>query len=264
MRGGRAWLTSFCSDGAVLLASLGVLAELLFAPPSAAAESAKIGVVKSTLSAPLYVAVEKGFFAEEGIDPTIVFFDAGQPIFVAVVSGDIDFGVTGFTGGFYQLAAQGAMHIIAAHSREVPGFQGFGVFVANAAYENGLKSLKDLPGHSVAINTVGSSFHYSLALIAEKYGFDLKNVVIKPLQTNSAEAAAVAGGTVDAAIIPNVYGLGPVSRGQSKLLAWVGDETPWQVGAAVVSTKTADTRGAIMCSASCAPIAKARGFITMR
>jgi NitT/TauT family transport system substrate-binding protein len=195
------------------------------------------------LSAPIYVAVEKGFFAEEGIEPTIVFFDAGQPVFVAVVSGDIDFGVTGFTGGFYQLAAQGTMHIVAAHSREVPGFQGFGVFASNAAYDGGLKSLKDLPGHSVAINTVGSSFHYSLALIADKYGFDLKNVVIKPLQTNSAEAAAIAGGTVDAAIVPNVYGLGPVSRGQAKLLAWVGDETPWQLGAAVVSTKTADTRG---------------------
>ena len=86
---------------------LAVLIGFAFATTGFAAEHARIGVVRSTLSAPIYIAVDKGFFAAEGIDPELVFFDAGQPIFVATVSGDLDFGVTGVTGGFYQLAAQG-------------------------------------------------------------------------------------------------------------------------------------------------------------
>ncbi len=212
------------------------------AAPADAADHAKIGVVKSTLSAPLYVAVAKGFFTEENIDPEIMFFEAAQPIFVAVVSGDLDVGVSGVTGGFYQLAAQGQLRIIAAHSREVPGFNGYGIFVSKPAYEAGLKSLKDIGGHSVGINTVGSSFHYSLALIAEKYGIDMKTIALKPLQQNTAISSALAGGTIDVAIVSNVYGLGPVAKGQAKVLGWVGDETPWQLGVAAVTPKTADTR----------------------
>jgi NitT/TauT family transport system substrate-binding protein len=210
--------------------------------PADAADHAKIGVVKSTLSAPLYVAVAKGFFAEENIDPEIVFFEAAQPIFVAVVSGDLDVGVSGVTGGFYQLAGQGQLRIIAAHSREVPGFNGYGIFVSMPAYEAGLRSLKDIGGHSAAINTIGSSFHYSIALIAEKYGIDMTTIALKPLQQNTAITSALAGGTVDFAIVSNVYGLAPVAKGQAKVLGWVGDETPWQLGVAAVTPKTADTR----------------------
>jgi NitT/TauT family transport system substrate-binding protein len=218
---------------------------LIFAGRAAAADAAdhaKIGVVRSTLSAPLYVAVAKGFFAEENIDPEIIFFEAAQPIFVAVVSGDLDFGVSGVTGGFYQLAAQGQLRIIAAHSREVPGFNGYGIFVSMPAYAAGLKTLKDIGGHSGGINTIGSSFHYSIALIAEKYGIDMKTIALKPLQQNTVITSALAGGTVDFAIVSNVYGLGPVAKGQAKVLGWVGDETPWQLGVTAVTPKTADTR----------------------
>jgi NitT/TauT family transport system substrate-binding protein len=225
-----------CAIGGAVLGA----AMLLTLP--VAAEPAKIGVARSTTAAPIYIAVEKGFFAAEGIEPQLVFFEAAQPIAVATVSGDIDVGVTGFTGGFYQLAAQGALKIIAAHSREVPGFHGLGYFVANRAAAAGLKSLKDIPGHSVAFTTVGSAFHYSLALAAEKYGFDLNSVHIEALQSNPNAANAVAGGSVDIAMVPNTSGLPVVARGAAKILAWVGDETPWQLGAAFITPKTADTR----------------------
>ena len=224
---------------------LGLAAVLSLAVPRAvcAADVAKIGVVKSTLSAPLYVAVAKGYFAEQNIDPQIMWFESGQSIFVAVVSGDIDFGVSGVTGGMYQLASQGQLRIIGAHAGEVPGFQGFGVFASIAAWNGGLKSVKDLGGHSVAINTIGSSFHYSLALILDKYQIDPRTIALKPLQQNSAIQSALAGGAVDAAVVSNVFGLDPVSKGQANVLAWVGDETPWQIGATAITPKTADARG---------------------
>ena len=219
------------------------VAALLCADSSADAETVKIGVAKSTTAAPVYVAVAKGFFAAEGIDPQVVFFEAAQPVAVAVVSGDIDVGVTGFTGGFYALAGQGALKIIGAHSREVPGFHGLGYFVSEKAAAAGLKTVKDIPGHSVAFTTVGSAFHYSLALAAEKYGFDMQTVHLEPLQSNPNAASAVAGGSVDIAMVPSTSGLPVVQRGQAKVLAWVGDETTWQLGATFISAKTADTRG---------------------
>jgi NitT/TauT family transport system substrate-binding protein len=226
------------------LAPLGLLALLLLPMPRAAAnDKATIGAVKSTLSAPIYVAIAKGYFADQGIDPEMVWFESGQATFVAVVSGDIDFGISGVTGGMYQLATQGKLRIIGAHAGEVPGFHGFGVFVTTPAWNKGLKSVKDLAGHSVAINTVGSSFHYSLHLILDKYHIDPTTIALKPLQQDSVMQSALAGGTIDAAVVSNVFGLEPVAKGEAKVLAWVGDETPWQIGATVITPKTADTRG---------------------
>src|SRR5215469_5512138 len=235
-----------CRPAFSLSISVAVVALVFSTSQAIATDVIKIGVVKSTTSAPLYVAIEKGFFAAEGIEPQLVFFEAAQPISVVVVSFKLEFGVTGYTGGFYQLAAQGALKIVAAHSGEAPGFHGLGYFISSRAAEAGLKSFQDFPGHSVAFTTIGSAFHYSLALAAEKYGFDIKDMRMQPLQTNPNAVSAVTGGTVDVAMVTNAYGVAMLARGSAKLLAWVGDETPWQLGAAFVATKTADARSALI------------------
>jgi NitT/TauT family transport system substrate-binding protein len=66
----------------------------------------------------------------------------------------------------------------------------------------GLKTPKDLAGKRIAVTQVGSSFHYSLGLLADKYGFKLADVKVLPLQSLSNAAAALKGETVDAALLP--------------------------------------------------------------
>jgi NitT/TauT family transport system substrate-binding protein len=213
----------------------------LIACGKAPAEPIKIGLQKTT--SPVFIAVEKGYFANEGLEPQLVYFEAGQPVAVAAVSGDIDVGIAGLTGGLYALAEQGALTIIAGQTREAPGFHANTVAASKRAYDEGLTSLKDLGGHSVAVTQIGSAFHYDLALLAGKYGFDLKTVRIVPLQTNPNSVAAVSGGTVDAAISLVTYLAPAIERGDAKLLGYIGDETPWQLAAVFTSTRTADARG---------------------
>src|ERR1700689_1184461 len=45
--------------------------------PAAAADHLKLGLVKVANSGGTYIAVEKGYFTAEGIDPEIVFFEGG-------------------------------------------------------------------------------------------------------------------------------------------------------------------------------------------
>ncbi len=54
---------------------------------------------------------------------------------------------------------------------------------------------------------------------------------IVPLQTMSNEASALEGNQVDAALLPATVATPLVARGSAHLLGWVGDETPWQLGA---------------------------------
>jgi NitT/TauT family transport system substrate-binding protein len=199
---------------------------------------AKIGVLRLSSSAPVFIAQDKGYFRDAGLDVELKFFDAAQPIAVATTSGDINFGITAFTAGLYNLAGKGTLKVIGGMSREKAGYPLIGYFASNNAYASGLKTPKDLAGKRVAVTQVGSSFHYSLGLLADKYGFKLSDVKVVPLQSLSNAAAALKGETVDAALLPVSTARTLMDSGGAKLLGWVGDETPWQLGAIFASPKT--------------------------
>jgi NitT/TauT family transport system substrate-binding protein len=225
--------------GIARLAVAGLLA--MMAMGTARAEDAlkaKVGVLRLSSSAPVFIAQDKGYFREAGLDVELKFFDAAQPIAVATTSGDVDFGVTAFTAGLYNLAGKGVLKVIGGMSREKSGYPLIGYFASNNAYAAGLKTPKDLAGKRIAMTQVGSSFHYSLGLLADKYGFKLSDVKIVPLQSLSNAAAALKGETVDAALLPISTARKLMDEGGAKFLGWVGDETPWQLGAVFASPKT--------------------------
>ncbi|WP_369719715.1 ABC transporter substrate-binding protein [Bradyrhizobium sp. LLZ17] len=225
--------------GIARLAVAGLVA--IMAMGTARAEDAlkaKIGVLRLSSSAPVFIAQDKGYFREAGLDVELKFFDAAQPIAVATTSGDVDFGVTAFTAGLYNLAGKGVLKVIGGMSRERAGYPLIGYFASNNAYAAGLRTPKDLAGKRVAVTQVGSSFHYSLGLLADKYGFKLSDVKIVPLQSLSNAAAALKGETVDAALLPISTARKLMDDGGAKFLGWVGDETPWQLGAVFASPKT--------------------------
>src|SRR6516225_6343764 len=199
---------------------------------------ARIGVLRLSSSAPVFIAEDKGYFRDAGLNIELKFFDAAQPIAVATTSGDVDFGVAAFTAGLYNLAGKGTLKVIGGMSREKAGYPLIGYFASPKAYDAGLKSPKDLAGKRVVVTQVGSSFHYSLGLLADKYGFKLTDVKIVPLQSLSNAAAALKGETVDAALLPVSTARKLMDDGGAKLLGWVGDETPWQLGAVFASPKT--------------------------
>jgi NitT/TauT family transport system substrate-binding protein len=206
-----------------------------------AAEPLRIGVLKLASSGPIFLADALGYFREAGLDTSLTFFEAAQPVSVATVSGDIDVGVTGLTAGFYNLAGKGALKIIAAQAREEPGYKLVAVVASRKAAEAGLKSLNDLPGHSAGVTQTGSTFHYSLGLLAEKHGFDLAKVRLLPLQSVPNVVSAVKGGQVDAAILPATAATPLLASGDAQLIGWA-DETPWQVAAVFTAPKTIAAR----------------------
>jgi NitT/TauT family transport system substrate-binding protein len=226
--------------------AVAVLAIALVVGAPATAEPIASGVLRLVSSGPIFIAADKGYFAAEGLAPSLKFFDAAQPVALAVVSSDIDVGVTGLTAGFFNLAGKGALKIVAAQSREEPGYHLIAYLAGNRAYEGGLRGLADLPSHSVALTQIGSTFHYSLGLLADKLGFDLARLRLVPLQSLGNMVSALTGGQVDAALVPATAALPMVERGEAKLLGWVGDETPWQLGAIFTAPKTIAERRALI------------------
>lgn len=208
--------------------------------PAHAADTIKIGLLKSAGSTAVYLAQDKGYFAAEGLDAQFTFFDAAQPIAVAAVAGGIDIGSVGTSAGMFSLGAQGVLKLIGGQSREHPGFQTLAFLESNKAYASGLKSYAQLGGHSVAVAQIGSGSHYSVTLIAANYHVPLASIRILPLQSIPNQLSAVTGGQADFAVIAGTPALPAIARGDVRLMGWVGDAVPWQIGAIFTATKFDD------------------------
>jgi NitT/TauT family transport system substrate-binding protein len=227
--------------GSVLLAGLVWIAAARADDPASTEPIApvrlRLGLLHTLSPAPIYMAQERGYFREEGIDLVFRFFEAAQPIAAAAVAGDVDVGVTALTGGFFNLAQKGTLKVIGGALHEQKGYQGSAIVVSNKAFDQGLTSIRALEGHSFAITQYGSSFHYMLGRIAETQGFDLKSMALRPVQQVPNMVAAVASGQVDATIMIASMAKPLVASGQAHILGWAGDLVPYQITA--VFTKPA-------------------------
>ena len=208
-----------------------------------AAEAIKIGIGPVTSAGPVFIAQDKGYFTAENLAADAISLDAAQSVAQGVVAGDLDIGTTAATAAAYNLAAKGGLKIIGGQGREVPNFHGSAFLASNHAWDAGLRSLKDMENHTIGIVQVGGPIHYELELAIDKYHLNAKTMRLVSLQTLPNVATAVAGNQVDVGIEVNTFALKLSDSGSAHLLAWVGDETPWQNTIIFVATKTADQRG---------------------
>ncbi|HWO40834.1 MAG TPA: ABC transporter substrate-binding protein [Candidatus Eisenbacteria bacterium] len=115
-----------------------------------------------TVALPVYVAQEKGFYKEGGIEVDAVFTKGGGENVQAVVSGDAQIGLA--TGVFAVLSAfeKGAPIKIAA--AEIAGMDSFWYALANSP----IRRLEDLSAKKIAYSRPGSSTHMAVLAIADQ------------------------------------------------------------------------------------------------
>ena len=219
-----------------------------FVPASAAwaTDTLRLGMLRTLSPAPFYLAQERGYFRDEGLEVVFRFFEAAQPIAAAAVSGDIDIGVTALTGGFFNLAEKGILKVIGGALHEQKGYEGSAILVSKAAFDAGLTSVDKLGGHSFAITDYGSSFHYMVGRLAEARGFDLKTVSFRRVGQISNMIGAVGVGQVDATIAIASQAKALAASGQARIVGWVGDIVPYQITALFSTVRTIEQDEAVL------------------
>lgn len=212
-------------------------ATMISAAPVQAADKITIGALRFTSHSPSFIAYERGYFKKEGLDVELKFFQAAQPIAVAIASGDIDIGVTALTAGFFNLASKGAVKVIGGLYYEKKGYPGMAIMASNKAYAAGLTAPDKLKGRTFAMTQMGSSFHYMAGMIAKANGFSVKDIKLKPLQKVGSMIGTVKSGQLDAmTMVPHVAA--PLEKaGAAKIVGWVRDLGPYQVTTIFTSTK---------------------------
>lgn len=161
-----------------------------------------VGALRFTSHSGSFIAVERGYFADAGLDVELRFFQAAQPMAVAIASGDVDYAVTAISGGLISLADKGAIKVIGGALSEEPGIDGQKILASDAAFKAGLTSPSQLGGKTFGMSTAGSSFHYMGSKVAAAEGVDMS---FKPLQKVGAIIGALKSGQIDAwSIVPHI------------------------------------------------------------
>jgi NitT/TauT family transport system substrate-binding protein len=190
----------------------------------------KIGVLRLSSTAPIFIGMDKGFFEAEGITIEPIWFKAAQPIAVATATGDIDVGATGLTAGLYNSICQGMkIAVVADKGREWPGYKLTALLVSTEQWKAGVRELKDLKGKRVGVTQIGSTFHYIIGNLLEKGGMSLDDMKVVPLGSISSMRDTLISNRIESVFLNQPLVAAVAKSRKGNVLLWVGDHLPYQI-----------------------------------
>jgi NitT/TauT family transport system substrate-binding protein len=185
--------------------SASVLLALVFVTVPAARSqelpTVRLGMLQSTTDAPIYIAQQKGFFRQEGINVEIIPFDAGAAMIAPLGTGQLDIAAGSPSAGLYNAAARGIpIRIVADLGSDPPGYGFQQLAVRTDLVKSGrFKTLKDLKGLTFGANTPQSAATATLEVLLRKAGLTLDDVKRVYLSYPD-QVVAMKNGSIDAAI----------------------------------------------------------------
>ncbi len=163
----------------------------LTATASAAAQKVKLSYVLSSVEyADLFLALDRGYFAEEGIDPELQQAGGGVAV-PALIAGDLDFTTSGSVAisAILKGAKLKVLFVVDAH----PAMQ---IWALPA-----IQSFADLKGKQIGIISRGDTTEIAIRYYLAKHGLPADYVAFTSLGTGLARFAAIASGSYPASLI---------------------------------------------------------------
>jgi NitT/TauT family transport system substrate-binding protein len=190
------------------------------APRVARAQTFKIGTAvlgAYTLSAPVLVAVEKGFFKQHAISAEFLPFRGGPDLVKAVVGGDVLVGLTGSTDIVVFREAGSPIRMVATHGEGND-------FVLLGAPEG--TKMDDVKGKSIGVTRIGAATWVFARMAARAQGWDAdRDVKIVGLGGLDAQLAGLARKEI-AAFVWGDFGAVTEAQGRTKVIMRMETLTP--------------------------------------
>ncbi|MEZ5668451.1 MAG: ABC transporter substrate-binding protein [Alphaproteobacteria bacterium] len=198
-------------------AGLVLLACAALAAP-AQAQPLVVAVEPQVTAAPLIIAADRGWFAEEGLDVRLVQFHANRTMLMALAESDVDVALVDLTADAYSMAAQHNLRIIAGAEQLNGAFPRYAWLIGADLTGVDLDGLRDAPDAVIGLTELGSPARYLLAArlqAAVETGFVSEG-------SDVALAAALAQGSVDAALLPAHLAADLEATGAARVAEWAG------------------------------------------
>lgn len=198
--GARAAELTSCEPVPAAAATPAEATPLTVAEPAAELVDASFGYVPVTNFAPVYVAKELGYFAEQGLDVEVLAFAGGSEMIAELATGRLDAGMGGAGPGLFNAVDRDFPITVIApgHSEGKP--VATPLVVSKRACESGaIRSVADLRGKKVAINAPGAT-EYWLSQALSTGGLTIADVDLETIAFADA-VTALGSGAIDAAML---------------------------------------------------------------
>jgi len=160
----------------------------------------KVGVFQSISDAPIYIAAEKGYFAEQHLKVEVQKIDSSATVTTALASGDIDVSGGSPAASIYNAVRQGVpLRIVADKGSTLPG-HGYFAFMVRKDLADKIKTPADLRGRTLAATgyLAGSSNEVTIHHLLAPAGVKESEVHIVAMSFPDI-VSALGSGAVDAA-----------------------------------------------------------------
>ena len=178
--------------------ALALAALAWLAPPVAAAETLRIAASRAPVSLPLYVAQQRGFFADEQLDVAIADCIGGTRCLRLVLDDRADLATTSEMPVVLQAFAHADVAILATMAHASDNLK----LIARKA--SGVTRGEQLAGRKVGV-IAGTAAQYLLETHLLNVGVDPRHVTMVPLQAEET-VAALRAGRIDAVAVWEPFG----------------------------------------------------------
>lgn len=202
-------------------------------------ETIKIGNLPITHGLPLYVAIEKGYFEEAGINVEFVPFETPNQLMDAILNGNLDFTGPGFALGISAIVNERNPEKFKAYaiSGDSEGMSGAKFIIP---IDSEIESIEDLKGKKVGILAGTIQWQVIAREILEKNGLDMDNDVTIIELSQSLKLQAITSKQVDALLAIEPVSTIAINTGVAKILSenplrdFITD--PFYYGVGIVNT----------------------------
>jgi NitT/TauT family transport system substrate-binding protein len=161
----------------------------------------RLGEVGILASVGFYVGIEKGYFAEQGIDVETVRFNTTAEMTAPLAAGQLDAGSGATSAGLFNAIGRGVdIKMVADQGHSEPGRPVNAFVVRRAGVDAGqLRSVADLRGRHVAVTSISTGAVTDVQAYLAQGGLTVNDVVIEQMSFPDM-IPSLANGSVDAVI----------------------------------------------------------------
>src|ERR1044071_4481299 len=161
--------------------------------PAAAAEltRVRVGILATGEFCQTYIAQKKGFFAKNGLDVELIYFQGGSQVIQAMLGGELPLTVTAGPEGVIAKLQGADIALLSANNPTMH----FSLYVAPE-----IKKGEDLRGKTAGISRFGSASDFSIRYIFKSLGLAESDVTIVQIGDNPSRLAALKTNAIQASV----------------------------------------------------------------
>jgi NitT/TauT family transport system substrate-binding protein len=163
-----------------------------------AQSAVKIGYVPLLVAGPLFLAQDRGYLRDAGLNVELIRFNAAAEMVTALGAGELTAGYGGISPGLFNAWGRGVRTLLVADGGRFRTGYGYLRILVRPDLAAEIQTVRDLRGRRVGMSVVGSVTDYVMRAWLEQNGMTLED--LEPVRLASADInAGLAARTVDLA-----------------------------------------------------------------